>query len=152
MQVKNLTRKLEKSQSEIEMLKAGRQSAIKQTTTTSAGQQQPSNKKVNSNIYNHSKNAKLVKQYFNLEEILANPDKTRLYIEKLNAQVNDRDATIKNLNAEYEKARQKLNSNITSGIDSDDRTDPTISSSSANKDQLVFQIDVFLLIASIHVL
>ncbi len=136
VQVKNLSKKLEQSQSEIEMLRAGRQSTIKQTTATSGSENHDLNKKnSNKNIYNHSKNVKLVKHYFNLEEILANPEKTRLYIDKLNGQINERNTSIENLSTELAKIKQKLNSNLTSGLDSDDRTVTTTSSTLANKEQ-----------------
>lgn len=62
------------------------------------------NKKAhNTNIYNHSKGAKLVKQYFNLEDILTDQQKTRLYIDKLNTQITERDNAIKHLNCELDK-------------------------------------------------
>jgi len=41
---------------------------------------------------------KLAKNYFNLEEILNDPLKIRLYIDKLNNQLREKDAVIKNLN------------------------------------------------------
>lgn len=106
VQVKELHKKLEKANSEISLLKAGIR-----TTNSSSSKFQPlsqptamANKKAhNTNIYNHSKGAKLVKQYFNLEDILTDQQKTRLYIDKLNTQITERDNVIKHLNCELDK-------------------------------------------------
>lgn len=120
---------------------------MKQSRSVTNNYQQSSatSKRANPNIYNHNRNAKLVKQYFNLEEILANPEKTRLYIDKLNGQISDRDNNLKQMNSELEKTKQELkiglarnanaNSNVNSHNDSDEPTEATNSNSKATNDQ-----------------
>ena len=87
------------------MLKEGKKFAPEPKTEgkVHAATPAPTTKRMNNNIYNHNNNAKLVKQYFNLEEILSDPPKIKLYIDKLNMQIIEKDNALKNLNAELEK-------------------------------------------------
>jgi hypothetical protein len=106
-------KKYDKAQVEIDLLKQGKRHAIgkeklagvSSLTTVTTQPQQTANKtskKSNNNIYNHNNNAKLVKQYFSFEEILNDPQKTRLYIDKLNAQLDEKDNALKALSLELE--------------------------------------------------
>ena len=87
------------------MLKEGKKFAPEPKTEAKvhAATPAPTTKRMNNNIYNHNNNAKLVKQYFNLEEILSDPPKIKLYIDKLNMQIIEKDNALKSLNAELEK-------------------------------------------------
>ncbi len=68
----------------------------KATTKINKHNSNDSNKMQNSKLAHHG--AKLTKNYFNLEEILSDPLKIRLYVDKLNNQLREKDAVIKNLN------------------------------------------------------
>lgn len=94
VQLRNALRKCDRAQIEIEMLKENskHQSKIEPIKIASAAnilqQQQPSS----SSYLNRQKSSsriqpKMVKKYFNLEEILSDPVKTKLYIDKLNIQL-----------------------------------------------------------------
>lgn len=143
---------------EIDLLKKGRQSSIKQQSKPlTVIQQKPpvGLKKSNTNIYNHSNNARLVKQYFNLEEILNDPHKVKLYVDKLNAQIVEKDSSLKLVSDKLEKLSQfhmenelkksyqqenakhlvKFNKKNPSNVnpnDSDERTMTTSSNSTSN--------------------
>ena len=143
-----MSKKLEKANTEIDLLRAGRQPIVKSSLSkplTTSSAQNPQSKKANNNLYNHNKNAKLVKQYFNLEEILGDQQKTKLYIEKLNAQIAEKDNAVKHMNMEVEKyqkqcheqmklnAQNKNNTKVnTQHSDSDERTATTHTTSTSN--------------------
>jgi chromosome segregation ATPase len=100
IKLKNLNRKLDRSQIEIELLRENRQKAglaplrVTGSSTTTTGGSVLSSKPSGTT----SKDIKLTKRYYNLEEILADPIKTRFYIEKLNKQLKERDEAIRKLN------------------------------------------------------
>jgi hypothetical protein len=66
--------------------------------TTKANKQNPADTNKTQSIKLAQNGPKLTKNYFNLEEILSDPLKIRLYIDKLNNQLREKDAIIKNLN------------------------------------------------------
>ena len=143
---------------EIDLLKKGRYSSIKQQSKPlTVIEQKPlvGSKKSNTNIYNHNNNARLVKQYFNLEEVLNDPHKVKLYVDKLNSQIAEKDNSLKlvsdkleklsqfHMENEFKKNQQQenvknkvksngKNRNNVNSNDSDERTVTTSSSSTSN--------------------
>jgi hypothetical protein len=99
VQLRNALRKIDRAQIEIEILKENREKAglenIKLVTPSTSMASFKNNKKKLSPSNNSQH--KLVKKYFNLEEILSDPVKTKLYIDKLNLQIIEKDAHIKDL-------------------------------------------------------
>ncbi len=141
VQVKELSKKLEKANSEISLLKSGINLTKAHTKIQPNMTNITNNKKAtNSNLYNHSKGAKLVKQYFNLEDILNDQNKTRMYIDKLNTQITERNDAIKHLNSELDKKavieqekRQQQHQAIQNGSESDDKSTTATSQISEQK-------------------
>ena len=89
VQLRNALRKFDRAQIEIEMLKENRQIQTVPTepSTTSAAK-----------IHKIKSDPKLVKKYFNIEEILNDPVKTKQYVDKLNLQLIEKDSIIRDLN------------------------------------------------------
>ena len=138
--LKDLLKKLNKSQQEVDMLKEGKKFAAEPKTESKghAPTPAPTSKRMNNNIYNHNNNAKLVKQYFNLEEILSDPPKIKLYIDKLNMQIIEKDNALKSLNAELEKKNVQKSS-----TDSADIVTTSHSTLTSNTEQLVNKKNIF---------
>jgi hypothetical protein len=110
VQLKNLNRKFDRAQIEIELLRENREraglSALKfsepKSSSLASFNIKTANAATSSTSLNYraanAENAnpkqkrgiKLCRQVYNLEEILSDPLKTRLYIEKLNAQIKER--------------------------------------------------------------
>lgn len=118
VQLRNALRKFDRAQIEIDMLKENRQ--IHATTSS----QQPDLKsslistgKIQKNNSDNS-NSKLVKKYFNIDEILNDQVKTKQYIDKLNLQLIEKDSIIRDLteqinnkNNQNQNAKQTNDSN-----------------------------------------
>lgn len=100
-----MNRQLDRARMEIELLRESREKAglsslkfpIKQNSTCSLAQKQSTRQK-SASTSNIPKNVKLEKNHFTFEEIISDPIKTRLYIEKLNNKIKEKDNCIKNLN------------------------------------------------------
>lgn len=112
VQLRNALRKFDRAQIEVEMLKENRHKTVgieplKIASATNILQQNVKNNK------NKTTQSKIVKKYFNLDEILNDPIKTKLYIDKLNIQLIEKDTIIKDLN-------QQVNSEQRQQTDSDE--------------------------------
>ncbi len=140
VQLKNLNRKLDRAQIEIELLRESRQKAglalynypnrqsssvisfIAGQNTTSATATLPNSKhsahysapnlcKSLSKSTSNKKDIKLCRQVYSLEEIINDPLKLRLYLDKLNIQLKEKDVLINKLNEtldNQQKAEQVL--------------------------------------------
>lgn len=99
---------------EIELLRESREKAglsslkfpNKQNSTFSLNQKQDTKQK-SASTSNIPKNVKLEKNHFTFEEIISDPIKTRLYIEKLNNKIKEKDNCIKNLNDIFIQSKQE---------------------------------------------
>ena len=97
VQLRNALRKCDRAQIEIDMLKENNKhhvlskTNLEQAKLDSAAsilqEQGSSSSLANSKKSTSKTQPKLVKKYFNLEEILSDPIKTKLYIDKLNIQL-----------------------------------------------------------------
>ncbi|RNA06053.1 hypothetical protein BpHYR1_026057, partial [Brachionus plicatilis] len=113
----NLNRQLDRAKMEIELLRESREkaglSALKFTTklnSTSSLVQKPINQK-SASTSSLLKSVKLEKNHFTFEEIINDPIKTRLYIEKLNNRIKEKDNCIKNLNDIIIQSKQESKEN-----------------------------------------
>ena len=98
VQLRELNRKLDRAQIENELLRENRQkaglaplkvaSSSSTTTMGSRGAARSVSSRPDATAVTRS--IKLVKKYYNLEEILADPVKIRLYVEKLNRQLKEK--------------------------------------------------------------
>ncbi len=79
--------------------------------TTKANKQNPADTNKTQSIKLVQNGPKLTKNYFNLEEILSDPLKIRLYIDKLNNQLREKDAIINNLNETVLKKSEDFKTN-----------------------------------------
>lgn len=80
-------------------------------STTKTNKQNPNDTNKTQSIKLVQNGPKLTKNYFNLEEILCDPLKIRLYIDKLNNQLREKDAIIKNLNETVIKKSEDIKPN-----------------------------------------
>ncbi len=121
VQLRNALRKFDRAQIEIDMLKENRQ--IHATTSS----QQPDLKsslistgKIQKNNSDNS-NSKLVKKYFNIDEILNDQVKTKQYIDKLNLQLIEKDSIIRDLTEQINN-KNNQNQNAKQSNDSNEAT------------------------------
>ncbi|CAF0887111.1 unnamed protein product [Brachionus calyciflorus] len=125
VQIRNLNRQLDRAKMEIELLRESREKAglsklkfANQTSTSTLNSNKPQSQK-SASTSNLSKINKLDKTHFTFEEIITDPIKTRLYIEKLNNKLKEKDLCIKNLNEIIIQTKSEPKSESTSTSPSD---------------------------------
>lgn len=134
-----MNRQLDRAKMEIELLRESREKAglsalkfpTKLNSTSSLILKTNANQK-SASTSNLPKSVRLEKNNFTFEEIINDPIKTRLYIEKLNSKIKEKDHCIKNLNDIIIQSKQDLKDG---GLKPESQNNPVAKSSSDRSDK-----------------